>query len=713
MKYFTKSAFKEALICPGRMNYLNDPTYANQSVDDEFLKALAEGGFQVGELAKIYYSVPPENDLGKKDRNEQLRETKRLLGFESTIVSEGAFVWRNCFCRVDILEKAGNRVHLVEVKAKSWNDECFQKDDGRIKSEIRECLYDVAFQKYIVTKSLAEMFPGKDMDVRAYLMLADKCVCSSCSRMNQYFKIKHIKHEGASAEVKVEVQDGVNELRKETRILKAYDVNEICDDIIMDELPDSSSVLHGYSFKEFVVNMSDWYCSGKKQYGAVKLSSECFKCPFYYKDGQSAMMGTLDGYDMCWTKQTAFWAKPYNVQLKEPLIEDLWGGDAGSRNIREELVQADKVYLSQIQASDIAPRSFKPNSRGGLNAFERRMTQIGLMTGNRSFILDSINGRIQDGCYVDFEGLRMEMAKWQFPLHMIDFETSAVALPFYERMHPYEQIAFQFSHHVIDSNDGGLTYTIRHANEWINTSSEFPNFDFVRALRVAIGNRGTVFRYASHENTILRCVRKQLLERGDQPDAGELITFIDSITHATDRECKADPSLRGVRPVRDMVDMLDVVKRYYYSPSMKGSNSIKVVLPAILEGSKLIREKYSKPIYGHEIVSKNFTGKVWVEIIDGKVVNPYKRLEDITEFLPQESREAGRRAIEQEGEVEPIEGQVNNGGAALWAYGLLQFCEEAPEKKQALVKALLRYCELDTLSMVFIWEYFNDVVHSK
>lgn len=28
----------------------------------------------------------------------------------------------------------------------------------------------------------------------------------------------------------------------------------------------------------------------------------------------------------------------------------------------------------------------------------------------------------------------------------------------------------------------------------------------------------------------------------------------------------------------------------------------------------------------------------------------------------------------------------------------------------ALVKALLRYCELDTMAMVFIWEYFNDRV---
>ena len=46
--------------------------------------------------------------------------------------------------------------------------------------------------------------------------------------------------------------------------------------------------------------------------------------------------------------------------------------------------------------------------------------------------------------YLDVEGIKNEMDTWKFPLHFIDFETSAVALPFYEGMRPYEQIAFQF-----------------------------------------------------------------------------------------------------------------------------------------------------------------------------------------------------------------------------------------------------------------------------
>ena len=54
-KYFTKSAFKVALDCPTRLYYCCDDRYANQDVDNDFLQALAKGGYQVGELAKVYY----------------------------------------------------------------------------------------------------------------------------------------------------------------------------------------------------------------------------------------------------------------------------------------------------------------------------------------------------------------------------------------------------------------------------------------------------------------------------------------------------------------------------------------------------------------------------------------------------------------------------------------------------------------------------------
>ena len=41
------------------------------------------------------------------------------------------------------------------------------------------------------------------------------------------------------------------------------------------------------------------------------------------------------------------------------------------------------------------------------------------------------------------------------------------------------------------------------------------------------------------------------------------------------------------------------------------------------------------------------------------------------------------------------------------AYCLLQFAEVPEAQRVALVRGLLRYCELDTMAMVMIFEYWK------
>ena len=50
-RYLTKSRFKLALECPTKLYYTGKPEYANTNNENEFLAMLADGGFQVGELA--------------------------------------------------------------------------------------------------------------------------------------------------------------------------------------------------------------------------------------------------------------------------------------------------------------------------------------------------------------------------------------------------------------------------------------------------------------------------------------------------------------------------------------------------------------------------------------------------------------------------------------------------------------------------------------
>jgi hypothetical protein len=65
---------------------------------------------------------------------------------------------------------------------------------------------------------------------------------------------------------------------------------------------------------------------------------------------------------------------------------------------------------------------------------------------------------------------------------MIDFETVRVALPYFAGQRPYENIAFQFSHHTIAA-DGAVA----HANEFlVTTPGQRPNYAFARALAQAV-----------------------------------------------------------------------------------------------------------------------------------------------------------------------------------------------------------------------------------
>ena len=121
-KCFTKSAFKISLECPRKLYYAYDKgIYANQDLDDEFLKSLAEGGFQVGEFAKLCYGIGEENTISTLKTEEAFTQTKELFRQENINIAEAAFLYENMLVRVDVIEKKGNVINLIEVKAKSWN----------------------------------------------------------------------------------------------------------------------------------------------------------------------------------------------------------------------------------------------------------------------------------------------------------------------------------------------------------------------------------------------------------------------------------------------------------------------------------------------------------------------------------------------------------------------------------------------------------------
>jgi len=137
--------------------------------------------------------------------------------------------------------------------------------------------------------------------------------------------------------------------------------------------------------------------------------------------------------------------------------------------------------------------------------------------------------------------------------------------------------------------------------------------------------------------------------------------------------------------------------------SWNGSNSIKQVLPAILNRSQFLQNKYSQPIYGAKngIHSCNFVNKTWLKHDDeGKIIDPYQQLPEL--FLGADIDMA---------ELLSEETKLKNGGAALMAYARMQFEVMTDYERSELENALLKYCELDTLAMVMLVEGLFDACH--
>jgi hypothetical protein len=52
---------------------------------------------------------------------------------------------------------------------------------------------------------------------------------------------------------------------------------------------------------------------------------------------------------------------------------------------------------------------------------------------------------------------------------------------------------------------------------------------------------------------------------------------------------------------------------------------------------------------------------------------------------------------------------IADGGMALTAYAKLQYQDMTDKERDEITSGLLKYCELDTLAMVMIYEHFKEI----
>ena len=695
-RYLTKSRFKLALECPTKLYYGKTSNgYFDKSQNNDFLQALADGGNQVGEIAKFKYHPNPVGDaitVETLDYEQSVDETNVKLTVPGrVVVAEAALLHAPFFVRVDILirDEASKIIEIIEVKSKSVTGKTisarFQNAKGQFDSTWLPYLYDVTFQAEVARL----VFPG--YQIHSKLLLLDASVPCEKDGVHQLFQIRAKKQPGSDkprVHIHTPPQLTLADIGS-LDFLREVEVSDIVADLRTRPINNAAHIPDKY--RENLTTFMNWageiQMDGSKPFHGV--SKTCRNCQFR----ASAQESKRSGLHECWQLALSQGLLQGGANVEDrvtPLSIDLWGGATGAQSIADTVLGQGRAFLADVAEEDILPR--KASTGLGLSPFDRRMAQIHASQGKGQELV------------LDMDRLS-EMDEWQWPLHMIDFETSAPALPFFKTMKPYETLAFQFSHHVMEKKADG-SVIIRHANQWISTEAgRFPSIEFVRALRKALMPEGKlmgmVFRYHNHENTVLRSLRKVILQVGLEfvPDTKDLIDFIDLITKATGDEVKEIGEFVGARP---MVDLHRLIQEGYYSKHAGGSISLKFMLPAILKDAREVANPYRKPgFYGEGLAveSLNFKGPlghIWLQA--GKGDDPYKTLPGI---FGAEHGVLNDMLLRLAGDDEE-EGAINQGGLAMTAYNYTQFNDLSTFERKSIEQALLRYCELDTLAMVML-----------
>lgn len=652
-RYLTKSLFKTATECPAKLFYTGKSEFANSLNDNAFLQSLAEGGFQVGEFAKLMF--PTGEPVTVNGHAAQLEKTRDLLVRDSAIIFEGALAHEKLFVRVDVLSKKGKLIDLIEVKSKTFDPEdkhFFKTARGKFNSNIFPYLLDIAFQTYVARQALP------DAVIRPFLMLPNKTQAATVSGLNQKFVIMRLqgKTDGVKT-ISCEPLEGLSLADLGVPILMLIDVKEYVDEILtmVHEFPGAIG-----SLADISKVWSEFYARDEQIFPPV--GGQCKRCEF--RSSQASQRQS--GLNQCWSKVLHL----TEAELQKPLVLDLWNGRNSAKWIQQKTYLMEDLTAEQI----------------GLPMTEA-VAKTGLTTARRQWMAIRGAGLNQQGYFFDAELVKAEMSKWKYPLNFIDFETSTTVLPFHKGARPNELVAFQFSHHILHE-DG----TLVHANEFLSTEpGHHQNADFLRALKRALAvNDGTVMTWSPYENTVLNTIIRQIGFMNDAPtDSNELVDFAKTLT-----VLKAGRDLVR-RGDREMYDLCKLSEKAFFHQNTGGSNSIKKVLPAMLQASDLLRETYSRSTYGGgQLNSKNFIESVawWQAGEDGLPLDPYQLLPPVFSDLD--------LPLDDEGDADQT--RLNQGGAAVMAYARLQFESIQRDERVRWETALKKYCELDTLAMVMI-----------
>ena len=139
----------------------------------------------------------------------------------------------------------------------------------------------------------------------------------------------------------------------------------------------------------------------------------------------------------------------------------------------------------------------------------------------------------------------------KYPMFYMDFETFMPAVPLYNNSRPYQQLPFQFSVHQQNIENGPVVHSA-----FLGIPETDPREEFLTQLIKATKGKGSIVVYKK----AFECTRL--------------------------KELQADFPLYKMQIENILSRIIDLMepfqKKWYYTPEMNGSYSIKAVLPALV-----------------------------------------------------------------------------------------------------------------------------------
>jgi hypothetical protein len=163
-----------------------------------------------------------------------------------------------------------------------------------------------------------------------------------------------------------------------------------------------------------------------------------------------------------------------------------------------------------------------------------------------------VTSELNNETHINKKKIKEFVNELHYPLYFMDFETFSTAVPIFDKSRPYQQLVFQYSLHIQSASNGELI----HKEFLAETNENDPRIPFIEKLIADCGNKGDILVYNVG------------FERGKLADLA--LTF-------PKYSSKIDKIIERLKDL-----MVPFQQRWYYTPAMQGSYSIKKVLPALV-----------------------------------------------------------------------------------------------------------------------------------